>query len=100
VGTAEKSAEKAGVESIEHFFQVVEMTLRAGVALAAASMANEFCLTADGGAGGKSLETQVLRRLDGLAVEFGEQNVRNRTYNALRRAFNKVGEADKYLAFA
>ena len=51
-------------------------------------------------AGGEALVAQVVRGVDGLVVELGEQNVRDGVDDGLRRAFKQVGEADEDLAFA
>lgn len=63
-------------------------------------VANELCLAGDGGAGGEAFEAKVVCRIDGLFVEFGEQDMRDRADDAFGRAFNEIGEADEDLAFA
>src|SRR5579863_3798158 len=94
----EQAAKKARVERVEDLFEIVEVALRAGVALAAACVADEFCLAGDGSAGGEALEAHVVRGVNGLAVEFGEQNVRDGANDALGGALNEVGEADEDFA--
>jgi len=99
-GAAEQSAEEAGVKGVEDFFEIVEVAVRAGVALAASGVPDEFCLAGDSGAGGEALEARVMRRVDGLAVELGEQDMGYGARDANGRAFDEVGETDEYLAFA
>ena len=75
------------------------MPSRAGVALAAASVADEFCLACDGGAGGESLEADIVRGIDGLLVQLGQEDMCDGANDALRGALDQVGKADKDFAF-
>ncbi len=63
------------VQRIEDFLEIVVAALGTEEALVAARAANQFRLAGYGGAGGKALVAQVLRRVDGLFVELGQQNV-------------------------
>ena len=99
-GRPRSPPKKREVERVEDFFEVVEVALRAGVALAAARVADEFSLAGDGGAGGEALEAHVVRRIDGLLVEFGEKNMRDGADDALGSAFDEIGEADEDFTFA
>lgn len=75
------------------------MALWTGVALAAARVADEFGLARDGCAGGKSLEADIVRRVDRLFVELGQKNVRDSADDTLGSAFNQVAKTYKNLAF-
>lgn|SRR5579862_4996546 len=100
VGAAEKTSEEAQVQRVEHFFKVVVAAFGSGVALASAGVADQLGLAGNGRAGGETLEAQVLRGIDGLAVELGEEDVGDGAQHALRRAFEQVRETDKDAAFA
>ena len=82
-GATEEPAKEAGVKRIEDFFEVVEVALRPGESLAAARVANELGLTSDCGARGEALEAQVVRGVDGLSVQLGQQDVGDRTNDTL-----------------
>lgn len=99
-GTAEHSMKKADVERIEDFFEVIEVALWAGVALATAGVADEFSLARDGGAGGEPLEADVVRGIDWLLVELGEEDVCDGVNDALGSAFDEIGKAYEDFAFA
>ena len=49
---------------------------------------------------GEALVAQVVRGVDGLAIELGEKNVRDGVKDGLRRAFKQIGEADVDRPFA
>lgn len=100
VGTAEQSIEEPVIERIEDLFEVVEVTMWTCVALAAACVADEFSLTSDRCAGSESLESYVVRRIDRLLVQLGDEDVRDGADHALWCAFDEVGETYKDLAFA
>jgi len=100
LGAAEEATEEPRVERVEDFIQVVIAALGTGEALAAASVADKLGLADHGGAGGETLVTQVMRGVDGLFIELGEQDVGDGADYRLRRAFEKVGKADVDLAFA
>lgn len=76
------------------------MARRTGVALAAARVADELGLPRHGRAGCESLEAYIVRCVDGLFVELGEQDVGDRAKDTFWRAFDQVGEAYENLAFA
>ena len=76
------------------------MALRAGVALASARVADQFSLACHGRAGREAFEAHVVRRIDGLLVEFGEKNMSNGADDILGSAFDEIGEADEDFTFA
>src|SRR5208282_4538153 len=91
---AEQPAEKARVERIEDLFEMKVAAFRTEVALAAARRADELCLASDGGRGSEALVAQVVRGVDGLAVELSQKDVRDGAENGLRRALEQIGETD------
>ena len=100
VGAAEQPAEKARVERVEDLFEMKVAAFRAEVALAAARRADELGLARDGGRGGEALVAQVVRGVDGLAIELGKKDVRDGVEDGFRRAFKQVGEAGVDFALA
>ena len=100
VGTAKQAAEEARVERVEDLFEMKIAALWAKVALAAARGADEIRLARDGGAGGKALVAQIVRPVDGFAVELGEKDVRDGVMDRFRRAFKQIGEAGEDCALA
>ena len=76
------------------------MSLGPGVALAAASVANELGLAGNGGACGETLEAYVVRCVNRLLVKLGKEDVRDGADDAFGSALDQIGEADEDLAFA
>jgi len=100
VGTAEQAAEEARVEGVEDLFEMVIAAFGPEEALGAARGSDEVGLTRDGGAGGETLLAQVVRPVDGLAIELGEKDVCDGVEDGLWRAFKQIGERGKDLALA
>src|ERR1051326_1147367 len=84
---SEQAVEEARVEVVEDGLEIVDMSLRAGDALASARLADEVDLALQVVAADVSAIARGVVRLDGLAVELGEQNVRDRAQHRFRRAF-------------
>ena len=99
IGSAEHAIEESLIQRVEDFVQIVEMPSGSGVALATASVADEFSLARDGGAGGESLEADVVRRIDGLLVQLGQEDVGDSANDALRGTLDQVRKADEDFAF-
>src|SRR5271157_4549968 len=100
LGPAQQAAEEARVQRIEDLLKVVEAALGTEETLVAASAANQLRLAGDGDAGGKALIAQVLRRVDGLFVEFGQENVGDGVEDGFGRALQQIGKIDMNPAFA
>ena len=98
--TAEEAVEEAEVEGLEDFFQVVVRALVRGDALASASLANAFGMSDHGFAAGIATVAAGMVGVDGFAVEFGDEDVRDGAQDGFGRAFEEVREADAELAFA
>ena len=90
LGPAQEPQEEARIERIENFFEIVKATLRPGIALTATGVANHLNLAGYHRTCRESLKAQVLQRIDGLLIEFREQDVRNGVKNALRRTFHQI----------
>ena len=99
VGPAEQAAEETHVETVKDFFEMEEAAFRAGEALGAASMANEFGLARYSGRGSEALVADVVDGIDGLLVKLGKQDVRDGVEDGLRRALEQIREADVDIAF-
>ena len=100
LGPTEQAAEEANVKRIKDFIQIEKMALGAEEALAAASAANQLGLARDRGAGGKPLIAHVVRGVDGLLIELGDEDVSDGVDDGFGRAFKEVREADVQMAFA
>jgi hypothetical protein len=98
--TPEESVEEAGVEGVEDLFEVVVNALRSGDALASAGLADTLGVAEHGFAGGVTPVSSSVIRIDGLAIEFGDEDVGDGSEDRLWCAFEEVGEADAELAFA
>ena len=99
-GPAQQPSEESRIQRIEDLFQMVVAAFRAVVPLAAPGVTNEFRLAGDGRAGSKALVAQIVRRVDRLLVQFGEQNVGDSAENGVRRSLQKIREAYVNLALA
>jgi hypothetical protein len=74
---------------------MIEAAFGAEVSACCRARADELGLAGDGGRGGEALVAQVVRGVDGLFVELGQQDVGDGVDDGLRRAFEQVGEADE-----
>src|SRR5690242_21900137 len=68
--------------------------LRGGDALAAAHLANALALANDGFAGGEAAVAVGVGGINGLAIELGEQDMRDGAEDRLGRAFEDVRKMD------
>ncbi len=100
LGATHEAVEEAGVERVEDFFEVVVAAMGAEIALGAAAAADELGLLHDGGGGGEALVAVVLRGVNGLFVELGDEDVRDGAEDGFGCAFEQVREADVELVFA
>lgn len=100
VWTAEQPAEKTRIERVENFIKIKVAAFGAEEALAATRRADELGLARDGGRGGEALVAQVVRPVDGLAIELGKKNVCDGVEDGFGRALEKIGETGVDLAFA
>src|ERR1700733_5019342 len=97
---AKQSMEESLVQHIEDLFEVVITPLGTAVALGPARMADLLRLARHGFAILKTLVAMVVRAVDGLFVNLGDQDMRDGMEDRLRRAFQQVRKADMQLAFA
>src|ERR1700722_10042795 len=100
VGTAKQPAEEARIERVENFFKMIIAAFWSEEALAAARGADEVGLARDGGAGREAFVAQIVRPVDGFAIELGEKGVRDGVEDGLRCTLEQVGERDENFAFA
>ena len=85
---------KAPVEVVEDFFQVVVMTAGRVNVLASAHLAHESRLGGDVVMGDITAITKVLRAIDRLTIELGEEDVSDCVQHEIGSAFKQIGEAD------
>src|SRR5271168_125545 len=97
--TAEQPVKKTRVERVEYLFEVVIAPLRAGVALGPASTANLLRAACDGFAVLESFIAMIVRAVDGLLVNLGDEDMCNCAQHALRSAFEQIGKTYVQLTF-
>ena len=94
LGASQESMEEPAIQIFENFFQVIVVTPGGVDVLASAHLADQACLGGDVMAGDIAAIAGALDAVDGLAVELGEQDVRDRLQHGFGCAFEEVGEAD------
>jgi hypothetical protein len=99
-GAAKESVEEAEVEGFEDFVEVVVVALAGGDALTAAGLADVLGLTGDGLGANVTAVAVGVDGGDGLAVELGEEDVRDGVMDGLGRALEEVREAYVEAAFS
>ncbi len=96
--TPHQPVEKAAVEIVKNFFQVIVMSPGGSNVLASAHLADEACF------GGNVLACDIaaiagaLDTIDGLAIELGEEDVGDRKEHRIGCAFEQIGNPDVKLA--
>ena len=100
VGPPEQAAEETQVETVENFLEMKEAAFRAGDALGAASVPDEFGLARHSCRGRKAFVADVMGGVDGFLVKLGEEDVRDGVEDGFRRSLEQVREADVDVAFA
>src|SRR6185503_19521509 len=91
---AHESVEEALIERLENLVQIVMKPLRGGNSLAASHLANALALANDGFAGGEAAVAVGVGGINGLAIELGEQDMRDGAEDRLGRAFEDVRKMD------
>jgi hypothetical protein len=74
---AEESVEEAAVEIVEDFFQMIVMAAGGADVLASANLTDEAGFGGDVVAADVAAITRVMSAIDGLAIELGEQDVKD-----------------------
>src|ERR1700674_2659739 len=95
-----ESVEKAAVEVVENFFQMVVMAAGGADMLASAHLADEARFCGNVVAGDIAAITRAVGALDRLAIELGQQDVGDRVQHGFLSAFEQIGEADVELSLA
>src|SRR6202795_1810936 len=93
-----ESVEKAAVEVVENFFQMVVMAGGGAGCLASADLADEPRFGGNFVAGDITAITGAVRAIDRLAIKLGEQDVGDRVQYGIGSAFEHIGEADVELS--
>lgn len=99
VRPAHEAAEEAQVERVKDLFKMVVAAFRAEIALGAARGADQLRLARNSSRVGETLIAKIVYAVDRFAVELRQQDMGDRVQDGFGRAFEKVGEADEYLAF-
>jgi len=92
--------EETVVEVVEDFFEMIMMAAGGVDVLASAKLADEVGFRGEVAAGDVAAVAGAVRAIDRLAIEFGEQDVRDRMEDGFWRGFEKIGEADVKFALA
>ena len=95
-----ESVEKAAVEVVENFFQMVVMAAGGADMLASAHLADEPRFGSNVVASNVAPITGAVRALDRLTIKLGEQDVGDRMQHGFGSAFEQVGKADVELSLA
>jgi len=95
-----ESVEKAAVEVVENFFQMVVMAAGGADVFASAHLADEPRLGGNVVAGDVAAITGAVRAIDRLTIKLGEQDVSDRMQHGFWSAFEQVGKADVELSLA
>ena len=90
--TSHESVKETPVEVVEDLLKMVVMSASGADMFASAHLPHEPRLGGDVVAGNIAAITGVVGAINGLAIQLGEQNVRNRVQYRFRSAFQKVGE--------
>src|SRR5271165_2932563 len=97
---AQQSMEEADVDGLKNFVEIVMLALCCRDALASARLPDALALADDGFARRKSPVAVGTRRINGLAVKLGDEDVGDGPQHWLRRALENVGEIHLDAAFA
>ena len=95
-----ESVEKAAVEVVENFFQMVVMAAGGADMLASADLTDEARFCGNVVAGDITAITGAVRAIDRLAIKLGEQDVGDRVQHGFGSAFEQVRKADVKLSVA
>src|SRR5260370_36524858 len=97
---AHESVEKAAVEIVENFFQMVVMAAGRADLFASAHLADESRFGGNVVAGDIAPITGAVRAIDRLPIKLGEQDVGNGMQHGFGSAFEQVGKADVEFSLA
>src|SRR5882724_8752377 len=95
-----QAMEEAEVQIVKNLVKIVVLSLRALNALAPAELADELRLLRHGRAAGIFAVTRGVSGVNGLAMQFGDEDVQDGMEHRLGRAFQKIREADKDTSLA
>jgi len=100
LGASEESVEKAAVEFVEDFFEVVVVSAGRADVLAPAHLADEAGFGGNVVSGNVAAIAGAVGAIDRLAIKLGEQDVGDGVEDVVGRAFEQVGDADEELSLA
>lgn len=98
--TRHKPVEKSRIERLEDLIEIIELPVWRLDPLSPSQMPYQFCLDEQRMACNVLAVPGIVPRVDGLAIQFRQQNVYDRMQYRVRRAFQKVGKSHEDLAFA
>jgi len=98
--TAHESVKETRIQAFKHFIEIVMTALSGGDSFASARLADALAVPHHHFAGSVAPVAVGVRGVDRLAIELGQQDVRNGAQNILRRSFKQVGKMDLDATFA
>src|ERR1700678_3065848 len=98
--TPQQSIKEALIEHIEDFFEVVITAFGSAITFGSAGMANLLRLPRNSFAVLETLVAMVVRAVDGLLIDLGDEDVRNGVNHGLLRTFEQIRKTDVQFAFA
>src|SRR5262249_51714684 len=88
-----QAVKEAVVQVIKDFFQVIVLALSSLDPLASSHLADKVGFGGHGAASGELAVASRLCRIDGLAIELGDEDVKDSVQHWLGRAFQQIGES-------
>jgi len=99
LGSGQQAVEESRVQVLENIFQIVGSTLCTFDSFTPAHLSDEVSFLRDVVARNVAAITRRLCPLDGLAVHFGQKDVRDGAQHRVWSSLQKIGKSDKQLSF-
>ena len=96
----QQSVKELTIECFENLVEVISLPLRRINSFTASDLPNQMRFSRNIVTGNIPTIPDCMQRLDWLAVHLGQKDMCDRLYDALRRAFQQIGDADVYHAVA
>ena len=95
-----QAMEEAEIQLVKNLVEIIVLTFGSLNALASAQLADELGFLRHGMAAGIFAVTRGMCRVNGLAMELGDEDMQDGIKHRLGRAFKKIREADKDASLA